>query len=87
MGPFTTFHCSAPLTWAHQIHNGFIVEEPGLAPHMLRLTLVLPAEIWPAFDFSFACADTAISTVGKLLYNSIQSAILRDLIGQFSQLN
>jgi hypothetical protein len=26
-------------------------------------------------------------TAGKLLYNSIQSAILRDLIGQFSQLN
>jgi hypothetical protein len=26
-------------------------------------------------------------TAGKLLYNPIQSAILRDLIGQFSQLN
>jgi hypothetical protein len=26
-------------------------------------------------------------TAGKLLYNSIQSAILHDLIGQFSQLN
>jgi hypothetical protein len=27
------------------------------------------------------------NTAGKLLYNAIQSAILHDLIGQFSQLN
>jgi hypothetical protein len=34
-------------------------------------------------DFETGATDTA----GKLLYNSIQSAILQDLIGQFSQLN
>jgi hypothetical protein len=30
---------------------------------------------------------SALDTAGKLLYYSIQSAILHDLIGQFSQLN
>jgi hypothetical protein len=44
---------------------------------------------WRKWKAGVAPARTtsAYITAGKLLYNSIQSAILRDLIGQFSQLN
>jgi hypothetical protein len=39
------------------------------------------------YDFLISWNLRGEDTAGKLLYNSIQPAILRDLIGQFSQLN